>query len=79
MVWPAHLSISMLRSPKYPNMGHWPNIYITNPNIDQQKELIPNKKKGMSTVSLTSPFFDLFNGGSDRTRTGDLLRDRQAF
>ena len=26
-------SISMLRSPKYANMGHWPNIYITNPNI----------------------------------------------
>ncbi len=25
--------LSMLRSPKYANMGHWPNIYITNSNI----------------------------------------------
>ncbi len=31
-------SISMLRSPKYANMGHWPNICITNPNIYFKKE-----------------------------------------
>jgi len=27
----------MLRSPKYANMGHWPNIYRTNPNILYEK------------------------------------------
>jgi hypothetical protein len=28
----------MLRSPKYANIGHCPNIYVTNPNIYEMKD-----------------------------------------
>ncbi|MFK5952979.1 MAG: hypothetical protein QM498_07970, partial [Desulfobacterium sp.] len=46
-------NISMLRSPKYVKMGHWPNIYITNPNIyNPQGVTVLHTAKNVPETSL---------------------------